>query len=67
MIGARAGHKQCLGAVREWYEDGDITKEEYAETLRAYQKSCDDMKSEQRDKSNSLQEMARMLGLPGGY
>ena len=33
---------------------GHVTKEEYAKTLREYQKSQDEMKSDMRDKAAAL-------------
>jgi len=50
LIAARAGHKSSLDVVRAMYADDKIaTKEEYANTLRAYQKRSDEMKSVARD------------------
>ena len=37
--------------------DGYVTKEEYANTLREYQKSQDEMKSDARDKAKALHTM----------
>jgi hypothetical protein len=51
IIAARAGHTQSLDAVKRGYMAGHVTKEEYANTLREYQKSLDEMKSEARDKA----------------
>ncbi len=65
VIGARAGHKECLNAVQEWYMDGDVTKDEFAETLRAHQKSRDDMKSELREKAISMKGVMMQFGLNG--
>jgi len=36
------------GHVSEGYTDGHVTKDEYANTLRAHRASQDEMKSEQR-------------------
>lgn len=52
-IAARAGHEDSLDAVKEGFMNAAVTKEEYANTLRAYQKSQDDMKSDERDKAAS--------------
>ena len=49
MIAARSGHDDALKEVGEGYKDGHVTKDKYMNTLRAYQVSCDDMKSKQRD------------------
>ena len=51
IISSRAGYKDSLDMVKDGYMDGHVTKEEYAQTLRAYQKSNDEMKSEKRDKA----------------
>ena len=61
VLAARAGYKQSLDAVKEGYKDGDVTKDEYANTLRAYQKSQYEMKSEMRDKAEVFR------ALRGGY
>ena len=51
IIAARAGCKESLDVVKGGYTVGIVTKDEYANTLRAYQKSQDEMKSEARDKA----------------
>ena len=51
IISARAGHKYSLDGVKYGYTKGHVTKEEYANTLREYQKSQDEMKSKARDKA----------------
>ena len=38
-------------AVKDGFMKGYVTKDEYANTLRAYQKIQDEMKSDQRDKA----------------
>ena len=37
--------------------DGHITKDEYANTLREYQKSQDEMNSDARDKAQAFYKM----------
>jgi hypothetical protein len=54
MIAARSGYELSLQKVGEGYKDGFVTKEEYATTLRAYQVSVDDMKSEQRERARTI-------------
>ena len=49
MIAASCGYDVALKEVGNRYRDGYITKDEYASTLRAYQNSIDEMKSEQRE------------------
>ena len=51
LIAARSGNKQSLDVVKQGFMKGDVTKEEYANTLREYQKSRDDMKSDARDRA----------------
>ena len=49
MVSARAGHKESLEGVKIGYKSGLVTKDEYADTLRASQKRLDEMKSDARD------------------
>ena len=49
VLAARAGYTKSLDLVKRGFMNGYITKEEYAKTLREYQKSQDEMKSEMRD------------------
>jgi TPR repeat protein len=51
MISASAGLKKSLDAVKYGFMNGDVTKDEYANTLREYQNSQDEMKSKARDKA----------------
>ena len=51
LISAKAGYKDSLDPVKQEYMHGQVTKEEYANTLREYQKSQDEMKSDARDKA----------------
>ena len=50
MISARAGFSISLKQIGKGYKAGYITKDEYTSTLRAYQSSLEEMKSEQRTK-----------------
>jgi len=54
MIAARAGAERSLKAVGEGYKAGHVTKDEYANTLRAYKDSQDAMKSQQREEARFL-------------
>ena len=54
LIAARAGHANALKIVKAGYTEGHITKEEYAKTLREYQKSQGEMKSDMRDKAHAF-------------
>lgn len=55
IIAARAGHGECLEKVRKGYARGVVTKDEYADTLREYQKRQDETKSEMRDEALKYQ------------
>jgi len=50
IIAARCGFDESLSEIGKGYKAGHATKDEYASTLRAYQVSIDEMKSEQRTK-----------------
>ena len=54
MIAAKCGFKDSLDNVKRGYKDGHVTKEDFETTLRAYQASCDETKSEQRDRAVEL-------------
>ena len=51
LISAKAGDDDSLDTVKKGYMQRHVTKEEYANTLREYQKSQDEMKSDARDKA----------------
>ena len=51
LISARSGCKESLDMVKQGYMHRLVTKDQYANTLRAYQKSQDEMKSDARDKA----------------
>jgi hypothetical protein len=51
IIAASSGNNPSLDNVKDGYMHGDVTKEEYANTLREYQKSQDEVKSKARDKA----------------
>ena len=51
ILAAKAGYTKSLDMVKEGYKKGYVTKDEYASTLRQYQKSQDEMKSDARDKA----------------
>ena len=54
ILAARAGHEEALGRVKQGFMGGIVGKDEYANTLRAYQKSKDETKSEARDKAAAI-------------
>ena len=45
--------------IKQGFMGGVVTKDEYANTLRAYQKSKDEMKSEARDKAKDVMAQHR--------
>ena len=53
ILAAKAGYKGSLDMVKEGYKNGYVTKDQYANTLREYQKIQDEMKSDARDKALS--------------
>ena len=54
LIAASAGHELSLDVIKKGFMHGLVTKDEYANTLREYQKSQDEMKSEARDKAQAF-------------
>ena len=50
IISASAGYDGSLAVLKEGFAEGHVTKKEYEKTLRAYQMSCSELNSEQRDK-----------------
>ena len=54
ILSAKAGFKMSLDEVKKGYMKGFITKDEYANTLRAYQQRHDEMKSDDRDKAEEF-------------
>ena len=59
LLPARAGCKESSDAVKEGYMNGYVTKEQYANALREYQKSQDEIKSEARDKALAARNQIR--------
>ena len=53
ILAARAGDKDSLDVVKKRFMEGFVTKDEYANTLRAYQSRQDEMKSDERDKARA--------------
>ena len=54
ILAAKAGEKKSLEAVKAGFMGGIVTKDEYANTMRAYQEIQDEMKSDARDKAEAL-------------
>jgi len=59
MIAARSGYDGSLEEVGKGYKAGHVTKDEYASTLRAYQASCDEMKSGQREEAAAARRLRK--------
>ena len=53
ILAARAGENKSLDWVRESLMRGVVTKDEYANSLRAFQRAHDETKSDQRDKARA--------------
>ena len=51
ILAAKAGDNTALENVKKMFMYGLVTKDEFANTLRAYQKIQDEMKSDTRDKA----------------
>ena len=51
IIAAKCGYKRSLNMVKRGFTQGHVTKEDFEKTLRDYQASCDETKSEQRDRA----------------
>ena len=54
ILAARAGYKDSLDTVKRLFMRGAVTKDEYANTLRAYHERQKEMKSDTRDKSEAF-------------
>ena len=53
ILAAKAGYNDSLNFVKKGFMKGSVTKDEYADTLRAHQKAHDEMKSDDRDKAEA--------------
>ena len=58
ILAAKAGYKDSLDNVKIGHMGGIVTKDEYANTLRAYQQRHNEMKSDDRDKAEAFYNMA---------
>ena len=54
MLSARVGDKKSLDKVKEGFMVGIISKDEYANALRAYQERYNEMKSDDRDQAAAV-------------
>ena len=55
LLAARAGEKRSLDIIKKGFMKGVVTKDEYANTLRAYHERQKEMKSDMRDKAAAAQ------------
>lgn len=51
LITANLGCNKSLKNIKIFYANGHTSKEEYADTLRAYQATVEEMKSAEREKA----------------
>ena len=51
MVAAKSGYKTSLYEVKRGLVNGLVTKADYEETIRLYEESSNELKSEQRDKA----------------
>ena len=51
MIAVRGGYTNSVKQIQHLYMDGDVTKDDYANALRAHQAYLNEIKSKQRDKA----------------
>jgi len=51
IFSARAGDMESLDKAKQGFMKGYVTKDEYANTLRAHQQRHDEMKGDNRDKA----------------
>ena len=53
IIAAKAGNEKSLDAVKHGFRVGDVTKDEYETTLRAYHERQKEMKSDARERAEA--------------
>ena len=51
ILAARAGYEESLDVVKQGFTKGLVTKDEYTNTLRAYDERHEEMKSDERDRA----------------
>ena len=59
IIAANLGFQDSLNQLRILYADGNASKEEYFDALRAYQEALDATKSVEREEAEAVQELRR--------
>jgi len=56
IIAAKLGEGKSVGNLRKMYQEGLVSKEEFAATLRAYQAAADAMKSPHRAEADAARQ-----------
>ena len=59
ILAGKAGDKESLEKVKQGFMTGLVTKDEYANTLRAYQQRHNEIKSDDRDKAKASYHQRR--------
>jgi len=59
MIAVRLGYSKSLEDIKEFYTNGQATKEDYMTALQSYQEYLSEIKSAQRDKAAAADERNR--------
>ena len=57
MIAAKSGYHDSLEMVKIGFKGGIVMKEDLETTLRCYQASQDEVKSEDRDRAKAAQDV----------
>jgi antirestriction protein len=58
IIAANVGHNQSMEKVKEMYQEGFVSKDDFAAALRAHKAAVDAMKSPQRDAAEAARTMS---------
>ncbi|EJK49740.1 hypothetical protein THAOC_31350 [Thalassiosira oceanica] len=59
LITAKMGYEASVQIIKKVFVRGDATKEQYAEALRGYQDSVEEMKSHDRDEVKAILSRAK--------
>ena len=63
ILAAKAGLKDSLDAIKQGFMIGIVTKDEYANTLRAYQEIQDEMKSDTRERAREIDKIRECMNM----
>ena len=61
VIAAGCGHAKALKHIRSLFMNGNATRDNYEEALRAYQQYAEEVRSDQRDKAAAFRENYKYL------